>query len=84
MKFSLGEQVVWTSRGGSTEKEKQGHVEAIIKADHRPNQEQRREADAHGLPRDHESYLIRVPAPNGKGKGKLYWPLVANLRKVES
>jgi len=32
-----------------------------------------------GLPRSHESYLVEVR--EGKGKPKLYWPVVARLEE---
>jgi hypothetical protein len=36
------------------------------------------------LPRNHESYVIAVPAKTSKGKTKLYWPVVSLLEEVKN
>lgn len=78
-KFPLNAQVHWSSRGGSTVKAKEGVVEHIIPAGEHIPQALAKEADAYGLPRDHESYVVRV-GKTDKRKGKLYWPQVKDLK----
>ena len=58
-----------------------GQIEAVIPAKEYPTEEQRKEADASGIPRSHVSYLVRVPGKTMKSKGKLYWPRVTALRE---
>lgn len=82
--FTLGQEVEWTSSSNGTTKTKQGQVEAVIPAGAKLTHEQGHEADAFGRPRDHTSYLVRVPAKTPAGKGKLYWPRTAALRPVRA
>lgn len=79
--FKLGDQVEWTSRGGARTKAKAGTIEVVIPAGQHLESEQAKEADAYGLPRDHESYLVRVGRTANR-KGKLYWPRVGDLDLV--
>lgn len=80
--FKTGDKVKWISSSNGTEKEKRGVIEAVIPAGGRPTEEQRREADAYGYGRNHESYLVRVPGKTERSKGKLYWPLANKLKKA--
>lgn len=34
--------------------------------------------------RDHESYLVAVPTPSGRGRPRLYWPRVTDLTEEEA
>lgn len=77
--FKVGDAVVWTSSSQGSTKQKQGVVEAVIPSNGRLTPAQQKEADAYGLPRDHESYLVRVPGKTAASKGKLYWPRVSAL-----
>ena len=79
--FKLGDGVQWTSSSNGSTTAKVGVVEAVIPAGKLPTDDQRREADAYGLPRGHESYMVRVPGKTSKGK--LYWPLANKLQLVQ-
>ena len=83
-KFSIGDEVQWTSSSAGTTVTKVGKVETVLAARERMSERQRKESDASGLPRDHESYLVRVPGRTGGAKGKLYWPRVAALSLADS
>lgn len=77
--FKLDQRVHWFSRGGSSYCTKEGVIEYVVAASQILPRELAREADAYGLPRDHESYLVRV-GKSDKRKGKLYWPRVKDLK----
>lgn len=77
--FKVGDTVVWTSSANASQKEKRGTVEVVIPKNGRLTSRQQKEADAYGQPRDHESYLVRVPGKTPAAKGKLYWPRVSAL-----
>ena len=77
--FNVGDTVVWSSSANASLKAKRGTVEAVIPPNGRPTPAQQKEADAYGQPRDHESYLVRVPGKTATSKGKLYWPRVSAL-----
>ena len=81
--FKIGDKVTWTSSSGGSTKTKTGVVEAVIRPGSLPSQEQRAEADAYGMARDYESYMVRVPSKTGKGRGKLYWPIANKLKMAE-
>ena len=78
--FKLGDLVEWSSSAGGVQKTKVGKVELVIPAGGRIPPELRKEADAWGLPRDHESYLVRVSGKTVAAKGRLYWPRVSVLK----
>lgn len=80
--FRVGMEVEWISSSNGTTKTKRGRVEAVILKGERPTAGQRKEADAYGIGRDHESYLVRVPGKTKSSRGKLYWPRVSALRCV--
>lgn len=91
--YAVGEVVKWKSQAGGNTKEKQGTVVLVVpprehfidrvsylelKAKHRT----KTGSSGWGvLSRDHESYLVSVPAKNPKAKPFLYWPLVKYLYK---
>ena len=82
--FKVGDEVKWASSSSGSTTTKRGRVEAVIPARGRLSDSQRKEADASGLPREHESYLVRVPGKTSASKGKLYWPRVAALEAAAS
>lgn len=82
--FSIGSLVQWSSSANRTTSIKKGVVEAVIAPKCYPTDAQRKEADAYGMARDHESYLVRVPGKTVKAKGKLYWPRVSGLSVIDS
>lgn len=77
--FKVGDAVVWTSSSQGITKQKRGIVEVVVPPKGRLSPAQKKEADAYGLPRDHESYLVRVPGKTASSRGKLYWPRVSAL-----
>ena len=79
MNFELLDHVQWKSSSNGTTKTKHGQIEAIIPANTEPGAEQRKEADAYGLARDHTSYLVRVAGTGVNAKGRLFWPRTSKL-----
>lgn len=79
--FVLNDQVMWTSSSAGVRKTKHGRVEAIIPAGGHLTPEQARQADAWGVARKHQSYLVRVPGKTPRAKGTLYWPRVQALAR---
>jgi len=77
MKF--GDKVKWSSQANGSRKEKTGIVVEVVPAGRYPSGV----GHADGRPRDHESYLVKVPTKSGKGMGKFYWPRVKDLKLVE-
>ncbi|RQS39757.1 hypothetical protein [Burkholderia sp. Bp8990] len=79
-KFKVGQRVEWTS----SNKTKVGEIVAVVPAG----------ADLHnhaypafqygyGMPREHESYIVRTYANEAKQTGqKHYWPVVSLLKIV--
>lgn len=78
--FNLNDTVHWVSRGGATQKLKEGVVERVVPANQRIPAELAKEADAYGLARDHVSFMVRV-GKTATRKGKLYWPQTKDLRE---
>jgi hypothetical protein len=72
MKLNVGDRVEWTSQAGGCTRTKAGIVEVVLRPGEQPAPLSKNRNP--GMPRDHESYLVRV-----KGRG-LYWPRVAALR----
>lgn len=85
MKFEIGDKVTWESQAQGTTTQKQGTVVKVIPPEGGPGFSDYNGTHiphyGGGLGRDHESYLIEVPA-KGKGRPHLYWPRVSALRKV--
>lgn len=82
LKFSQGDMVTWTSQAAGIAKAKTGVVEQVIAPKGMPDRErfiQLYKGPGMGLPRDHESYAVRVPGKTAKSAGKLYWPRVNAL-----
>ena len=87
--FKVGDTVQWASSANGYWKEKKGIVESVIPAGGNPQIYATRVAEKYGrrtphlgYPRDHVSYIVRVPSKTG-GVGKFYRPHVALLEKVE-
>jgi len=75
MAFKAGDKVTWQSQSAGYRTIKSGFVTAVVP----PRMAVRGFGKIFnpGAPRDHESYVVRVP-----GRG-LYWPVVSLLRLVE-
>ena len=87
--FKGGDTVQWASSANGFWKEKKGIVESVIPAGGNPQiyatrvaEKYGRKAPHLGYPRDHVSYIVRVPSKTG-GVGKFYRPHVALLEKAE-
>jgi hypothetical protein len=87
--FKVGDTVQWASSANGSWKEKKGIVESVIPAGGNPQIYATRVAEKYGrrtphlgYPRDHVSYIVRVPSKTG-GVGKFYRPHVALLEKVD-
>ena len=87
--FKVGDTVQWASSANGYWKEKKGIVESVIPAGGNPQIYATRVAEKYGrrtphlgYPRDHVSYIVRVPSRTG-GVGKFYRPHVALLEKAE-
>lgn len=69
--FKVGDSATWTSQAAGRTVTKTGVVEQVVRAGASPDRErfpQLYRGPGVGMPRDHESYVVRV-----KGRG-LYWP----------
>ena len=85
--FKVGDTVQWASAVNGFWKEKKGIVESVIPAGGNPQIYATRVAEKYGrktphlgYPRDHVSYIVRVPSKTD-GVGKFYRPHVALLEK---
>ena len=81
-KFSVGNQVIWTSQAGSYEATKMGKIIERVPVGSRPN------IRGCGDARNHVSYVVAVHTTK-KGRKtinhrepKLYWPRVSALKAV--
>jgi hypothetical protein len=87
--FKTGDNVSWSSQANGSPKIKTGEVVFVLPARSTPyrfvNELKSKfncaAVDARTLSRDHESYLVAVPARK-KGKPRLYWPRVNGLIKA--
>lgn len=88
--FCIGQTVKWRSQAGGTWKDKQGEVVHVVKIGAAcPSPKwlaNRYSASAApinaGWPRDHESYIVKVPGKTSTSKPLLYWPRVSALELV--
>ena len=64
----IGQTVTWTS----SNLEKTGEIVAVVPAGERPSTDLTPKVKDPGVPRDHESYVV-------KANGKHYWPRVSLL-----
>lgn len=98
--FAINETVKWTSSAAGTTKTKRGDVVAgvpswvsvhrrillteLLGESWQSKYKPMLDSTVSLLPRDDVSYLVAVPTKSGRGKLKLYWPRVSQLRKVDS
>jgi len=95
--FKVGDKVSWGSQAGGCHTKKAGKILLVLQPGVRPLAALEtyvgtlggvfktyitHAIDARTLPRKTESYIIEVPA-KGKGKARLYWPLVSRLVKED-
>lgn len=83
--FRLGDTVTWTSQSAGVAKTKTGTVEEVVPAKGTPSRErfpQLYRSAGVGLPRDHVSYVVRVPGKTAKAAGTTYWPRVSALART--
>ena len=84
-KHKVDDCVEWTSQSAGYTTIKRGKIVAVVPEKGNalqfvPEGFGCRNRYGFGMPRSHESYLIKV-----KGKGrKLYWPHVSGLKKIDS
>lgn len=90
--MKVGDRVRWTSQSQGYRREKRGEVVAVVPPGVHPcvawNRFEAGEfrisplfsSASYSLPRNHESYLIAVPTKTGRGKARLYWPVVSLLQ----
>jgi hypothetical protein len=67
VKFVLGDKVAWTSQAAGSWRYKMGTVVEVVPPGAYPS------VRGCGMPRDHESYVIKVGS-------RKYWPRVSLLR----
>jgi len=87
--FKVGDRVGWQSQAAGSTKTKVGTVVRVVPAHEKPgvtSDERVKYSDSvdpRSLSRDHDSYLVQVPAlPGSKARPKLYWPRVSLLELV--
>jgi len=91
-RFTVGDEVEWSSQANGTMKIKKGRVVAVVQAERKPwgdflmsepavPRDYVSTIDCRSLARDHESYVVAVGSD--RRKTRLYWPRVSQLRKVQ-
>ena len=74
--FKVGDKVAWTSQAAGVARTKIGEIVEVVPAHHRPQAKMK----GLGMPRDHESYVVRAVAMrNSNRSSKLYWPRANKL-----
>lgn len=74
--MKIGDTVEWTSQAGGYSKTKRGVIVAVVRANQSPMCVGTfRGLDVSGMPRPHESYIVRTGP-----RGGFYWPRVSQLR----
>jgi len=76
MGFRIGDRVSWTSQAGGRSVLKQGAVYEIVASGAKPTGIKRA-----GMPRDHESYVVKASKTTDRKRTARYWPLVHRLHK---
>lgn len=88
VKLKKGQKVFWKSQGRGRWKSKTGHVVLIVGANKDcPNRKYLEEMFEGctaeyiegALPRDHESYIVKVLGRTPQSRARLYWPRVSKL-----
>lgn len=79
--LKVGDKVIWNSHAQGAWTQKAGTVVAVVPPHTRVQSLVPQVRDPGG-PRDHESYVVNVPTPSGKGIGTFYWPRVNNLKRI--
>ena len=90
MNFENGEKVTWFSQAGGNTRQKTGYIYAEVPARTDAGDLIRaaevagthRSTYGGGIPRNHTSYLVVVPAKTSKGKPILYWPVTSKLKRA--
>lgn len=87
MQFEAGDRVTWASQASGGWTEKTGEVVKVVppkaysEVGRIAEELGARSAFGGGMPRDHESYVVKVqPGKTGNAKPVLYWPVVSKLR----
>jgi hypothetical protein len=78
--MQLDDRVEWTSQSAGYVRTKVGVVVGLVPVGHLPDRERfpsLYRSVGVGMPRDHISYVVKVP-----GRG-VYWPVAKKLRKVQ-
>lgn len=81
--YKLGDHVTWTSQAAGCTRTKTGLIEEVLPPMIMPNRkrfERLYRSSGVGGPRDHVSYVVRVPTKSGRGVGSLYWPRASALQ----
>lgn len=82
--FNVGDTVTWTSQAGGHTRIKVGSIEEVVPPGSLPNRakfEPLFRSGGVGAPRNHVSYVVRVPGKTTKSAGTVYWPRAAALLK---
>lgn len=92
-RFEIDSIVEWSSQANGTMKAKRGKVVCVVPKKVKPldalNQihplgfPYKSHVDPRSYSRNHESYLVAVPTKKGRGRLRLYWPRVSQLRQVD-
>ena len=84
-KFNENDIVEWESQSAGRVGQKQGTIVEVVPENSYPQSIKGR--DKLGMPRNHESYVVRASVMNGseaqKRRTKLYWPRVNHLHPVQ-
>lgn len=80
--IEIGGAVSWASQAGGHLRIKTGVVEEIVPSKGMPDRArfpQLYRSSGVSTPRNHKSYVVRVPGKTPKSAGTLYWPRVSSL-----
>lgn len=79
--FKVGDFVQWSSQAAGSWKTKAGEVAAVIPPGGGKADLMRFGLSNFNSTREHESYVVHVKTPTGKGAGTYYWPVVSGLKR---
>lgn len=85
-KPGVGDKVTWTSTSAGYTRTKTGVIEQVVRSGDLPDRTRfvaLYRGPGVGMPRDHESYVVRVPGKTEKSQGKLYWPRANQLKSAD-